>query len=277
MNSMNFFSFSPCIRLSAGMLLAFCSVAADASQTSEFETASKEATSNYSTKVGRQYSNEFQDAIAPAMAKAMGSCLSRPDTVQPAEIVFIVSADGHVKRVLCSPNIEYGRCVASTIRLPATVPKPPRDLWPVVIGLANHSHAEKASGPPDTPVALSTKDQLATYDKAIAPYVAKARATYPAAKQRFLAGLPPGHRFSVRIRLVDRDGKVEDAFIKVETIKGANITGVISSHLNLVTDYKTGQRMTFPESKIDNWLILRPDGTEEGNAVGKSLDTYKPR
>jgi hypothetical protein len=32
--------------------------------------------------------------------------------------------------------------------------------------------------------------ELAEYDRTIAPYVAQARATYPAAKRRFLAGLP---------------------------------------------------------------------------------------
>ena len=157
------------------------------------------------------------------------------------------------------------------------MPKPPRDSWPVGLGLANHSHAEKAKGPPDVPVALSTQRLLAAYEKMIAPSIAKARATYPGAKKRFLAGLPPGHRFSVRIPLIDRDGKREDSFIRVETIKGGNITGVINSHLELVTSYKTGQRITFPESIIDNWLILRPDGTEEGNAVGKFLDLHRKK
>jgi len=40
---------------------------------------------------------------------------------------------------------------------------------------------------------------------------------------------------------------------------------------------KSGQRITIPESKIDNWVIVRPDGTEEGNYVGKFLDHYKPQ
>src|SRR5205814_5473500 len=120
--------------------------------------------------------------------------------------------------------------------------------------------------------------RMAAYDKAVAPYVAKARATYPAAKRRFLAGLPPGHRFSVRVPVFDRGGlRREDSFIGVQKIKGGNITGTIESTLTVVKDYKTGQRITFPESKIDNWLILRPDGTEEGNYVGKFLDHYKPR
>ena len=276
MNPRNLLDSSPCFRQSLVVLLTLHAVIAQASQNTEFDSLVDQATRNYSTRIGRQYSNRFEDAMTSSLGKAMTDCLSRPDTVEPADIVFIVSADGHVKKVLSS-NVDYARCVASAIKLPTNVPKPPRDSWAVAIGLANHSHAEKYKGPPDKPVGMKTGNQLAKYDEAIAPYVAKARATYPAAKRRFLAGLPPGHRFSVRIRLLDRHGKVEDAFIGVETIKGGTITGIIDSRLDLVTDYKTGQRMSFPESKIDNWLILRPDGTEEGNAVGKFLDTYKPK
>jgi hypothetical protein len=69
--------------------------------------------------------------------------------------------------------------------------------------------------------------------------------------------------------------KREDSFIRVESINGGNITGVIENDLTLVNDYKTGQRITFSEGKIDNWVILRPDGTEEGNFVGRFLDHYK--
>jgi hypothetical protein len=82
----------------------------------------------------------------------------------------------------------------------------------------------------------------------------------------------------VRVPLFDRGNmRREDSFVAVEKISGGNITGKILNDLNVVKDYKTGQRITFPESKIDNWLILRPDGTEEGNYVGKFLDHYNPK
>jgi uncharacterized protein YegJ (DUF2314 family) len=164
--------------------------------------------------------------------------------------------------------------VGSKLRAIKTVPKPPRDSWVVALGAANHQHAEQAKGPPDR--AIPMKDRaLAAYKKAIAPYVAEARATFPAAKKRFLAGLPTGNVFSVRVPLIESDGKREDAFIKVETIMDGKITGTIESELSLVTTFKQGERITFPESDIDNWVIVRPDGTEEGNVVGKFLDTYR--
>jgi hypothetical protein len=46
--------------------------------------------------------------------------------------------------------------------------------------------------------------------------------------------------------------------------------------VDLLHSYKEGQRITISEDKIDNWVIVRPDGTEEGNYVGKFLDHYKP-
>ena len=110
-----------------------------------------------------------------------------------------------------------------------------------------------------------------------APYVAKASAPYSAEKQRFLVGLPPNDKFFVRVRLFDGGGKWEESLVKVENIWNGQITGTIESDLTLVTRYKTGQRLTFPESTIDNWMILRPDGTEERNASGKLLDTHTPK
>lgn len=138
-----------------------------------------------------------------------------------------------------------------------------------------------AKAPPDRPVKMRGPRQMDAYDRAIAPHVRKARATYPAAKKRFLAGLPPHYIFSVWTRLYQKDEKSrelrhEDVFIGVEAIKNGRVYGWINSKLLLVTNHRQGQRIQFPESDVMNWLILRPDGTEEGNHVGKFLDHWKP-
>ena len=117
------------------------------------------------------------------------------------------------------------------------------------------------------------------YQKAIAPYVAKARATYPASKKRFLAGLPANQTFYVWTRLYQESAKgqrprVEDVFIQVHTITGGKVYGVIANTPDLVTNYKQGQRVQFPESDVLNWVIVRPDGSEEGNYVGKFLEKH---
>src|SRR2546430_16223407 len=77
-------------------------------------------------------------------------------------------------------------------------------------------------------------EQLLAYRRAVAPYVAKARATYPSAKRRFLAGLPPGHTFSVMVRLqaidhAKKEVQQADIFVDVRTIKNGKVYGRINS------------------------------------------------
>jgi hypothetical protein len=130
------------------------------------------------------------------------------------------------------------------------------------------------NAPQDKPGGL-TAEQTNAFERAIAPYVAKARASYPEAKNRFLAGLPRGQAFFLTTRLHDKDGKWEQVFIAVERIKDSKVTGSISSDLNTVKGFKRGQKYTFPESELLDWLITKPDGKEEGNFVGNFLDTHK--
>ena len=270
----------PLPKIFAGGLLTALFLAVTAEGASRLDALSDEAVRNSRTPAGRRYFDRFDKAIRPVWLKALYDCSKRtPDTIEPAVFVFVISGNGRIKEILSSPNIPLAQCMAPRLRAITSVPPPPRDSWAITIGAANHFAAERrAKGPPDRPALLKTAEQFAAYEKAIAPYVAKARATYPAAKKRFLAGLPPGHSFSVRVPLIDRDsGQREDTFVSVEKIERGQITGTIGNKLIGVKNYKTGQRITFPESRIDNWLILRPDGTEEGNAVGKFLDHYKPR
>ena len=131
---------------------------------------------------------------------------------------------------------------------------------------------------PDKPAFSAGKTSNDALVKAEAPYIAKGRATYPAAKKRFLAGLPPKFRFEVRKRLIDPDGlRIEEVFIEVDAIKGGKVFGRIGNELNVVRSFRQWQRISFPESDVLDWTIVHPDGREEGNYVGKFIDTYKPR
>ncbi len=110
-------------------------------------------------------------------------------------------------------------------------------------------------------------------DRALEPYVIQARASYPEAKARYLAGLPPQHSFFVTVELKDRSGKVERVFLLVDRIDGDQIYGRIWNDLELVEGYKYRQSLSVPEHEVMDWTITRPDGTEEGNVVGKFIDT----
>lgn len=132
------------------------------------------------------------------------------------------------------------------------------------------------SPPPDRPVATASEEQAARLERAIQPYVEQARKTYPAAKKRFLAGLPPDYEFYVTTRLHDASGTFEQVFVAVEKIEKDTIRGRISTEVSAVKGYRIGDRYAFPEKDLIDWTIVTADGKEEGNFVGKFLDTYEP-
>ena len=139
--------------------------------------------------------------------------------------------------------------------------------------------AHPASGPvappPDKPVDATTTSTRDKLFEAMKPYVAQARATYPAAKQRFVSGLPNGSAFFLTVRLTDPQERIEQVFVKVDKIENDRVTGKIWSDIQRVSGYSLGQTYEFPEQDLLDWLISNADGTEEGNFVGKFLDTWQ--
>jgi hypothetical protein len=131
------------------------------------------------------------------------------------------------------------------------------------------------NAPPDKPV-QATAEQLQSFEEAIKPYIEKARKTYPEARKRYLKGLPPKHTFFVTTRLHDASGRFEQIFVAVKEIKDGKIKGLIWSDIEFVPGYAKGDTYSFPEEELIDWTISKPDGTEDGNFVGKFLDTYQP-
>ncbi|SRR6266496_1003005 len=135
-----------------------------------------------------------------------------------------------------------------------------------------------SNAPADQPVqVIGTNPDaiMANWRRQIAPYVAKAIATYPSARQRYLGGLAPGETFFVTAVLRDRDGRYEQVFILVDRIASGTITGRIWSDVGVVRGYKRRDAYSLPESDIVDWLISKPDGSEEGNFVGKYVDSLQ--
>lgn len=129
---------------------------------------------------------------------------------------------------------------------------------------------EEYRGPKDTPMAIEAK----RLQKAISPYVQKAKETLPLAKRRYIEGLPLGYSFFVTVELTDTIGNVEISFVRVTEWKERQIIGILSTATQHVIGYKMGQKLKIDENRIIDWTITAPDGTEEGNFVGKFMDTY---
>jgi uncharacterized protein YegJ (DUF2314 family) len=128
--------------------------------------------------------------------------------------------------------------------------------------------------PPDQPVS-TTADEIKQFEESLKPYIEKARRTYPDAKKRFLAGLPQGQWFSLTTKIYDEQGRFEQVFVTVREIKDGVVKGVIANETNVVTKYKLGDAYSFPEKDLLDWTISHPDGTEEGNFVGKYIESLQ--
>lgn len=144
---------------------------------------------------------------------------------------------------------------------------------PSLVGQEPHV---STNAPPDNPVSASTNEQLRRMEAAVAPYVAQARATYPRAKARYLVGLPHRESFFVTVKLQDTLGHSEMVFLAVDSLARDSIFGRIWNQINVVRGYRLRDRVGVRETELLDWLITKPDGSEEGNVVGKFLDTYRP-
>jgi uncharacterized protein YegJ (DUF2314 family) len=133
--------------------------------------------------------------------------------------------------------------------------------------------APLAVNAPEDKVKPIFSNQQQHLDSLVAPYVQRARATFTGAKERFLKGLKPGESFFVVTRVFDSNGKFEQVFIRVKECSGEMISGTIANHLNTVKEYSYRQLISFNEKDVMDWLIAKPDGSEEGNFVGKFMDT----
>ena len=119
-------------------------------------------------------------------------------------------------------------------------------------------------------VSAKAREQL---DRAVAPYIAAGRKTYPDAKRRYLAGSVAKNALYVMTKLQSKAAE-ESVFIAVTGIKGDQITGTIASKVLNVVGYKDGDPYKLSERDLLDWMILRPDGSEEGNVVGNFLDKW---
>ena len=147
--------------------------------------------------------------------------------------------------------------------------------WLVLFSAAS-TGAQQRGAPPDRPVSFDA-EVSACLDSAIGPLVAQARASFPDFQRRVAAGLPPGQLPAVTVRLNDVSGHWEQVFVVVDSIRRDSVFGRINSDIALVRGYRRGQRLNVSTTEILDWTISRPDGTEEGNLLGKFMDDLQDR
>ena len=141
--------------------------------------------------------------------------------------------------------------------------------WPV---------AAQAPGPPTVlTAAAAPAGVLAALGRAqneLAIPVREALRTLPQAKKRFLAGLPEGDQFLLSVRVIASDTSFRQVSARVLGWHGTTVQAL----LPLATDSAApGEAIpvSFPEAAVVDWTLQRASGRQEGNFVGRYLDTSR--
>jgi hypothetical protein len=117
----------------------------------------------------------------------------------------------------------------------------------------------------------------ACLDKAMQPYVARATETFPGVRDRFVTGQLAGSELYVTTRLKDSQGRTEQVFVHVDSIGRDSVFGWLASDVTFLVGMQNGSPYRLQTSRILDWTIVSSDGHEEGNLVGKVLDSLQSR
>ena len=160
--------------------------------------------------------------------------------------------------------------------------KTPSYLTPLLLALLILGNAKTAAAQAAAPVVLTAatapagvRPALARDQTALADPVREALRTLPQAKKKFLAGLPDGDQFLLSVRVVASDTSFRQASARVLGWRGNTVQALL---LPAAADSATPAEPTpvsFPETAVVDWTLLRASGREEGNYVGRYTDTAR--
>lgn len=133
-----------------------------------------------------------------------------------------------------------------------------------------------AQGP--TPVVLTAatapagvRPALTRDETALADPMREALRTLPQAKKKFLAGLPIGDQFLLSVRVIATDTSFRQASARVLGWHGNTVQALLLPPADATTKTEPTP-VSFPETAVVDWTLLRASGREEGNYVGRYLD-----
>ncbi|MFZ5892827.1 MAG: hypothetical protein ACOY0T_17335 [Myxococcota bacterium] len=104
--------------------------------------------------------------------------------------------------------------------------------------------------------------------------VRQARTELESVRKRFLPGLPPGHHLFVTttLRTASQD---EQVFVAVQDWSNPDVVQGLLSSTPRTVGFREGDVLYVRQPDIIDWTISRPDGSEEGNVLGKFLDRQR--
>ncbi|MDO7850380.1 hypothetical protein [Hymenobacter convexus] len=152
----------------------------------------------------------------------------------------------------------------------------------LLAGLAGVSLAELVHAQGTTPVVLtadtapaSVRPALTRDETALADPVREALRTLPQAKKRFLAGLPSGDQFLLSVRVIATDTSFRQVSARVLGWHGNTVQALLLPDASGSASAAEPVPVSFPETAVVDWTLLRASGRQEGNYVGRYIDTSR--
>lgn len=98
----------------------------------------------------------------------------------------------------------------------------------------------------------------------------RARKAFFAQEERFRRGLAPGEHLLIKAGFKAAD-QTEFMWVEVTKWKKDAIEGILSSDPYYVKKLRAGMRVTVALADVYDYILYKPDGSEEGNETGKVL------
>jgi uncharacterized protein YegJ (DUF2314 family) len=118
------------------------------------------------------------------------------------------------------------------------------------------------------------KDSLigARHDKELLAASERARRKALALKPRYAKTPPLNERLSVKAPFKTKDGGNEWMWVEVVRWEGSTIKGILQNDPYEVPNLKAGARVDVDEKTIFDYILSKPDGTQEGNETGALIE-----
>jgi hypothetical protein len=113
-----------------------------------FHSVFAAASKKFDVKPGYQYVIKFEDWVSEAATHALDVCGSTPRAGLRCDVVFVVAADGRIRKMLFGPSNSFEQCISKNFRPGATAPQPPADSWPMHIRILDGGVPKYKGGDP---------------------------------------------------------------------------------------------------------------------------------
>jgi hypothetical protein len=130
--------FSRWLLAPAMMGLFFVATVSSSAKSSSFEVTLAEAQRLCTSPDHLKYEQEkFWPAMGRPYCNAMVACTQHAKLPASFDMVFVISRQGSIQRILYTPNAPIAACVAAQLRN-HIVPSPPRDEWLISVHMDAH-------------------------------------------------------------------------------------------------------------------------------------------